>query len=87
MFCILENIFDIYPQAHTNIPFCSLRHTRRLGHRRPDRHDLRHRSVLNARQMPFARQPTPAPELDTRIYPCGLSGWLDLNLDAALLAV
>ena len=26
-------------------------------------------------------------ELDTRIYPCGLSGWLDLNLDAALLAV
>ena len=26
-------------------------------------------------------------KLDTRIYPCGLSGWLNLNLDAALLAV
>ncbi|ABQ29998.1 IS66 family insertion sequence element accessory protein TnpB [Acidiphilium cryptum] len=26
-------------------------------------------------------------KLDTRIYPCGLSGWLDLNLDTALLAV
>ena len=27
------------------------------------------------------------PQLDTRIYPCGFSGWLDLNLDTALLAV
>ena len=27
------------------------------------------------------------PKLDTRIYPCGFSGWLDLNLDTALLAV
>ena len=26
-------------------------------------------------------------QLDTRIYPCGFSGWLDLNLDTALLAV
>ncbi len=30
---------------------------------------------------------TLAKELNTRIYPCGLSGWLDLNLDTALLAV
>ena len=29
----------------------------------------------------------PMYKLDTRIYPCGLSGWLDLNLDTALLAV
>jgi hypothetical protein len=29
----------------------------------------------------------PTIQLDTRIYPCGLSGWLDLNLDTALLAV
>ena len=27
------------------------------------------------------------PKLDTRIYPCGFGGWLDLNLDTALLAV
>ena len=26
-------------------------------------------------------------QLDTRIYPCGLSGWLELDLDTALLAV
>ena len=28
-----------------------------------------------------------AGQLDTRIYPFGLSGWLDLDLDTALLAV